>query len=176
MSATHQYAITWDHGLIAFYQDDHLAGEGAVDGFAVPADAALFLGGDPTGNRAANATVQELAVWNRALPGAAVAAQAGNGQFIQRGAERVITLTVRVALATQGFTPTATKMQFSFDAQHWSDPEPYAPTKTLQLPPGAGDDQVYVRFTDNAGRSLVVVDHVIVIAPPAGSSDKQYLP
>ncbi|MGN6361570.1 MAG: hypothetical protein ACTHNK_14390, partial [Thermomicrobiales bacterium] len=84
-----------------------------------------------------------------------------------------ITLTVRVALATQGLTPAATKMQFSFDAQHWSDPEPFAPTKTLQLPPGVGEDQVYVRFTDDTGRSLVVVDRVIVIAPPV---DEQLLP
>ncbi|MGN6359723.1 MAG: NlpC/P60 family protein, partial [Thermomicrobiales bacterium] len=123
--ATHQYAITWDHGSVAFYQDDRLAGQVAVDGFALPADTALFLGGDPAGEHAANATVQELAVWNKALSSPTVAAQAGNGHFVQRGAERVITLTVRVALATQGFTPAATKMQFSFDAQHWSDPEPF---------------------------------------------------
>ncbi|MDP9371823.1 MAG: hypothetical protein M3Q65_05095, partial [Chloroflexota bacterium] len=74
-----------------------------------------------------------------------------------------------LALGAQGLVPT--RMQFSFDGEEWSAPEPYARAKTLTLPDGPGEQRVYVRYIDEEGRSIIVVDRTLVVVPAREGED-----
>ncbi|MFN8515538.1 MAG: hypothetical protein U0841_23725 [Chloroflexia bacterium] len=62
-------------------------------------------------------------------------------------------------------------MQFSFDGQTWTAPEPFAATKTILLPDTPGNVQVYVRFTDDEGKTIVLVDRIQVVNKPEQLGD-----
>ncbi len=124
----------------------------------------LVIGSDPSGARSSNAVIQEFAVWNRPLPERAVQSFATDGDFTRPGVGRTEEVTITLVLGVQGLVPT--QMQFSFDGETWTAPEPIARTKTLTLPDGAGERRVFVRYIDKDGNSIVVVDRTLVVAPP----------
>lgn len=163
---THHYALTWEHGILAFFQDGQLVVETFLPDFALPGEPIAFVGADPTGARAANVVIQDLAVWSRLPSRPVLAAVAGAGEFLHAGVPQAQTFDVTVALAAQGLTPTGLRMQFSFDGQTWTAPEPFTPTKTVLLPETSGNVQVYVRFIDEQGRTIVIIDRIQVIAKP----------
>jgi len=162
---TSHYALTWEAGTVTFLQDGQVVGQALLPDFALPADTPLLLGSDATGARAANATFQDLTLWREVPTPAALAALVGAGEFLRPGAAETVTLNVGLALATQGLAPNGVKMQFSFDGSAWTAIEPFAPTKTLALPGGAGEVRIYVRFTDDDGGTIVVTDRVQVVPP-----------
>lgn len=169
---TRYYALGWERDVLTFLVDGQVAGQAQISDFALPSGAILTLGSDPSGARSANATIQDLALWAEMPAPDVFAAVARAGAFLHPGIPQVLTYDVGLALAAQGLAPTNLKLQFSFDGQTWTEPEPYAPTKTLTLPSQSGDAQIYVRFTDEAGKSIVVVDHIQVIASPRGDWDR----
>ena len=161
----HHYALTWAGGTLTFLQDGQIVGQRAVADFALPAGAALFLGTDLAGQRVINATFQDVAIWHAAPPVETLTTIAKNGQLLNPGQDQTVTLNVGLALATQGLAPSGIKMQFSFDGTIWTETEPFAPTKELILPDQAGEQRIYVRFTDEEGRAIVVTDRVQLVLP-----------
>jgi murein DD-endopeptidase MepM/ murein hydrolase activator NlpD len=169
--ATHHYALTWQGGTLTFLQDGKVAGQGAIADFALPAGTQLALGSGVTGNNVANVIVQDLAVWQGA-PGADIfALLAGGGQFLRPGVTETITLDTGLTLAAQGLAPGGIAMQFSFDGVAWTEPEPFATSKTLTLPAGGGEVRIYVRLTDEEGRTIVSTDHIQVVAPTKSATE-----
>jgi hypothetical protein len=162
---TGHYALTWEAGVVTFLQDGRVAGQQPVPGFDLPAGTTLYLGSDVTGAHAANAIFQDLGLWRGAPTPDIFAAIAGTAEFLRPGLSETVTLNVGLALATQGLAPAGIKMQFSFDGNAWTEPEPFAPTKTLALPDQPGDHHIYVRFTDDEGHTIVVTDRVQIVAP-----------
>jgi len=62
-------------------------------------------------------------------------------------------------------------MQFSFDGVTWTAPEPFATSKTLSLPTGTGEVRIYVRLTDEEGRTIVSTDRLQVVTPAKPASE-----
>ena len=166
LGVTHHYALLWAGGTLTFLRDGQVAGQRAGTTLALAPDTALFLGSDLAGGRVINAAYQDLALWHAAPTVAEVAAIATAGQFLRPGTAETVTLNVGLVLATQGLAPSGIKMQFSFDGTNWTEPEPFAAMKELYLPEGVGEVRIYVRFTDEEGRTIVVTDRVQLILPP----------
>jgi hypothetical protein len=169
---THHYALLWEDGILSFYQDGQLVGQNFLPDFALPAEPVAFIGNDVTGTKATNVVIQDLAVWSRLPSSATLAAVASAGEFLHAGIPQARTLDVTIALASQGLSPAALKMQFSFDGQTWTAPEPFAATKTILLPDMPGTVQVYVRFTDDEGKTIVLVDRIQVVNRPEQLGDE----
>ncbi len=162
---TQQYALTWQGNALTFLQGGKVAGQGTIAGFALPAGMQLALGSTVAGSNVANVTVQDLAVWHGAPDADIFATLAGAGQFLRPGVTETITLDTGLTLAAQGLAPGGIQMQFSFDGVTWTDPEPFAASKTLSLPTGAGEVRIYVRLTDEDGRTIVSTDRIQVVTP-----------
>ena len=167
----HHYALTWTAGTLTFLQDGQIAGQRAVADFALPTGAALFLGTAPSGQHVINATFQDVAIWHAAPTVETLATIAKTGQLLNPRQDQTVTLNVSLALATQGLAPSGIKMQFSFDGTTWTEAEPFAPTKDLALPGQAGEQRIYVRFTDEEGRAIVVTDRVQLVLPNKPAED-----
>ncbi|HEX5502560.1 MAG TPA: peptidoglycan DD-metalloendopeptidase family protein [Thermomicrobiales bacterium] len=161
---THRYDLTWEHGALTFYQDGQVAGRAQVPDFAIPPGSSLAVGSDPRGTHAANAVIQDLAAWDRALDAGEVAALAGARAYVRPGRAVAAGPAVTLALAVQGAAPV--RVAFSFDGQTWTAPRPFAPLTTLALPADVGPRRVYVRYTGPDGRAVVAADTVVVTAPP----------
>ncbi|WP_049818895.1 RCC1 domain-containing protein [Geotalea uraniireducens] len=74
----------------------------------------------------------------------------GKGLLINQGASSTASTSVvlnYVAVDRNGVA----EMQFSNDGINWTNPEPYAASKTWELPAGNGTKIVYARFKDSAG-------------------------
>ncbi len=170
---THHYAILWENSALSFFQDGQLVVETFLPNFALPGERVAQIGTDRTGAKAANVVIQDLAAWSRLPTRATLAAVAQAGNFLQAGVPQAQTFDVTVALASQGLAPSGLQMQFSFDGQTWTAPEPFAPTKTILLPDTTGSVQVYVRFMDPEGRTIVIVDRIQIIAKPKLTEDDQ---
>ncbi len=168
---TRHYALTWDRSTLTFLRDGQIVGWSAVADFALPPGATLFLGSDLDGRRVINATFQDLALWQAAPTAETLATLASAGQFLTAGQDETVTLDVGLTLATQGLAPNGIKMQFSFDGTAWTEAEPFAPTKVLTLLDQPGEQRIYVRFTDEEGRTIVVTDRVELILPPKPVED-----
>ena len=89
---------------------------------------------------------------------------------INEGAPYTNSLSVSLLLAAQdeaGGSGIAL-MRFSDDGTAWSDPVPYAASRSWTLPAGEGTKTVYVRFADAAGNwSLAYSDMIILdMLPP----------
>ena len=126
---THHYAVLWEHGILAFFQDGQLVAETFLPDFALPGEPVAFIGTDLSGTKAANVAIQDLAVWSRLPSRASLAAVATSGEFLHAGIPQAQTLDVTIALALQGLAPAALKMQFSFDGLTWTAPEAFARDK-----------------------------------------------
>jgi len=168
---THQYALTWQGTALTFLQDGKVAGQGTSANFALPAGTQLALGSTVTGSNVANVTVQDLAVWRGAPDTDIFATLAGARQFLRPGVTETITLDTGLTLAAQGLAPGGIHMQFSFDGVTWTAPEPFATSKTLSLPTGAGEVRLYVRLTDEEGRTIVSSDRLQVVTPAKPASE-----
>ncbi len=162
---THQYALTWQGTALTFSQDGKVAGQSTLAAFILPAGTQLALGSTVTGSNVANVAVQDLAIWHGAPDADIFASLAGAGQFLRPGVTETITLDTGLTLAAQGLAPGGIRMQFSFDGVTWTEPEPFATSKTLALPTGAGEVRIYVRLTDEEGRAIVSTDRVQVVTP-----------
>lgn len=163
--STHQYALTWQGGTLTFLQDGQIAGQQQIADFVLPAGTQLALGADAAGAHVANVTFQDLAVWQGAPAADIFATLASTGQFLRPGVAETVTLDTGLTLAAQGLTPGGVKMQFSFDGVTWTEPEPFATGKTLTLPAQPGEVRIYVRLTDEEGRTIVSTDRVQIVAP-----------
>ncbi len=165
---TRLYAIAWEGPALTFFEDGRPVGRIEIPDLrlldGLPEGTVLVIGSDTSGTRSSNAVIQEFAVWNRPLPERAVQSFATDGDFTRPGVGRTEEVTITLALGVQGLVPT--QMQFSFDGETWTGPEPIARTKTLTLPDGAGERRVFVRYIDKDGNSIVVVDRTLVVAPP----------
>ena len=74
----------------------------------------------------------------------------------------------RLATLTLGATDTAsavTNMQFSWNGTSWYGWEPYASTRNVTLPAGAGVKTIYVRFRDALGNVSASFSDSITYAP-----------
>lgn len=87
--------------------------------------------------------------------------------LINGGAAITATRTVTVTLNEPG----AARMQFLVDkAAAWTQPEPYAPTKTIKLPAANGLKVVSVQFIHAQGHSPIYSAAILLdSAPPTGS-------
>lgn len=170
---THQYALTWQGGTVTFLQDGQIIGQQHIATFALPTKTQLTLGSDMAGAHVANLTFQDLAVWQGAPDASTFATLASGGQFLHPGVAETVTLDTGLALAAQGFAPGGVKMQFSFDGVTWTDPEPFATSKTLTLPTQPGEVRIYVRLTDIEGRTIVSTDRVQIVTPAKQTTEAQ---
>jgi hypothetical protein len=163
--ATQQYALTWQGTALTFLQEGKVAWQGTLANFALPAGTQLALGSSVAGGNVANVMVQDVAVWHGAPDADIFATLASGRQFLRPGVTETITLDTGITLAAQGLGPGGIQMQFSFDGVTWTDPEPFAASKTLTLPKDTGDVRIYVRLTDEDGHTLVSTDHIQVVTP-----------
>lgn len=79
---------------------------------------------------------------------------------------------IREVTATLAFSDDSgmDKMQFSLDNKAtWTDLEPYASTKTLNLPSGDGSKTVWVKVTDKLGNSSEQSATITMDSPPTGT-------
>lgn len=162
---THHYAFSWDHASFTFVVDGQRVAQGTLAGFAPTAATGFWLGNSASGTQASNALYQDLALWATPPTVAQLTTIASAGRLLNPGNDRTVTLDVALALATQGLVPAGITMAFSFDGQTWTTPEPFSPARMITLPAHAGEQRIYVRFSDQQGRILVVTDQIEVVLP-----------
>lgn len=91
---------------------------------------------------------------------------------INGGAAYTTSTSVTLTLSASDFPSGMSQMRFSNDGTNWSEPEPYATTKSgWELSPGDGLKTVYVKYKDISGNWSTPVSDTIVLdtTPPTGT-------
>lgn len=82
--------------------------------------------------------------------------------LINGGSASVNSANVTIGMSAQDSSPVAS-MCFSGNAQSWTDWEPFAPTRSFELPVGDGNKSVFAKVRDAAGNeSNIAADAIIV--------------
>jgi murein DD-endopeptidase MepM/ murein hydrolase activator NlpD len=163
----HHFAISWDRArrYKALYIDGILAA--AADDVDLPADvgAAIELGHWMPGTGLSGATLDELAIFSRALAPAEIAALAASDEPLHAGAPRIAGPTLRLDANAADDAGGIVGVQLGIDGV-FGDPQPYADSYDLPLPSAMGDYTVAARFFDRAGNSTTVSTTVELAALP----------
>jgi murein DD-endopeptidase MepM/ murein hydrolase activator NlpD len=161
----HHFAITWDRDTRrkALYIDGALAA--AAEDIDLPADvgATLELGRWMPGAGQIGAALDELAIFNRALDSAEVAALAASGEPLSAGARRVASPELRLDANAADDAGGIVGVQLGVDGI-FGDPQPYADSYQLHLPEATGAYTVAARFFDRAGNSATI-SATVALAP-----------
>ncbi|MCX7791624.1 MAG: LamG domain-containing protein, partial [Chloroflexaceae bacterium] len=168
----HHLAITWDAngGRKALYVDGVLAAE--TQGVELPTELGevLRLGRFAAGGRHSGARLDDLAIYNRALGPAEIAALAGaspgDTPAVVRLSERAVRIDTN-ALDDQGGIMA---VQFGLNGI-FEDPQPYYDAYRWTLPVSEGRHVLAVRFSDRSGNSTTLTrtielnSHQLVYVP-----------
>lgn len=157
----HHLAITWeaDGGRKALYLDGRLAAQ--TQGVALPTELGevLRLGRFAAGGRHSGVRLDDLAIYNRALGPAEIAALAGAPPADDTAVVRLYERAVRIdtnALDDQGGIMA---VQFGLNGV-FEAPQPYYDSYRWTLPVGAGRHVLAVRFSDRSGNSTTLTQTI----------------
>ncbi len=159
----HHFAVTWDSagGRKALYLDGALVA--ATRGAELPAalGEVLQLGRFSYGGAAIGALLDDLAIYDRALTAAEIAALAAAAPAALGEPVRLFKQTVRIdtnAIDDQGgIVAVQLGLNGSFEA-----PQPYYDAYRWTLPVTRGRHELAVRFTDRAGNSATVTQTIVL--------------
>jgi murein DD-endopeptidase MepM/ murein hydrolase activator NlpD len=163
----HHFAITWDRARRSkeLYLDGALIT--SVTGVELPADvgAAIELGRWTPGAGTSGATIDELAIFGRALAPSEIARIAAQPTPIQASARHVTDPNLTIAAKAIDDAGGIMGVQLGVNGV-FGDPQPYDERFSLSLPSAAGTYTVTARFFDRAGNSAAVSTTVILARPP----------
>jgi murein DD-endopeptidase MepM/ murein hydrolase activator NlpD len=157
----HHFALTWDAetGSKALYIDGVVRGEAA--GIALPQrlGEVMQLGRFTYGGGHSNALLDALAVFNRPLTPAEIAALAAAPSAMGEAVPLLTNPLVRVdtnAIDDQG---GIVAVQLGLNGQ-FEDPQPYYDAYSWLLPATSGRHELAVRYTDRAGNTVTVTQMI----------------
>lgn len=171
----HHFAIAWDAaaGTKALYLDGTLAAR--AEGVTLPADVGplLQLGRFSSGGAGFGGSLDDLAIFGRALAADEIAAIAQSNAPISAGDGRVVGASAGPAgLRVDTNASDAggiMAMEIGVDGV-WGDPRPYDEALDVELPRVAGPHTVAARYSDAAGNTTTVSASVLLDLPPVGSA------
>jgi hypothetical protein len=164
----HHFAITWDAttGDKTLYIDGAQAAQ--ASGVGLPADLGpvIQLGRFTYGGAPAGVSIDDLAIYRRALSAGEVADLAA-GRSADADADPVTIHSTRLRLDTNAIDREGgiVAVQLGVDGT-FADPQPYYDAYRWQIPPVEGQHTVEARYVDRAGNSSTVTRTVILDLPP----------
>jgi hypothetical protein len=157
----HHFALTWDAetGSKALYIDGVLRSEAAGISLPQRLGEVMQLGRFTYGGGHSNALLDELAVFDRPLTPAEIAALAAVPSAIGEAVPLLTNPLVRVdtnAIDDQG---GIVAVQLGLNGQ-FEDPQPYYDAYSWLLPATSGRHELAVRYTDRAGNTVTVTQMI----------------